>query len=263
MKKVLFIIGIIVNSVIVSNAQVTDAMDFTMTDCGGTTHRLFADYLDSNEVVIMEYFMLCSSCATTGQRLNAMYLGLENQYPGMVHFLVFGYSDSYTCSGTINSWRNTNAPDAIGLDSGATQVSWYGGMGMPTVVVVGGTNHTVLYDNMNNASSFVDTTEIKTAIDNFFLTLGVDDANNNFQFSAYPNPTTNYLNIDLNLPTQSQTNIDMVDMTGRIVKKISNSLLNSGKHELQVETSDLPNGIYFIRVNSKGNTSQYKVSVKH
>lgn len=262
MKKILLIIGIIVSSSIVTNAQTTDALDFTMTDCGGSTHSLFADYLDSNEVVIMEFFMLCSSCATTGQRLDPMYMGLTAQYPGMVNFFAIAYNNSYSCS-TVNTWRNTNTPNAIASDSGATQVSWYGGMGMPTVVVVGGTNHQVLYDNMNNASPWVDTTEIKTAIDNFFATLDVEDANNNIQFSAYPNPTTNVLNVDLNLITQSQTTIELVDLTGKIVKGISNSMLSSGKHLFQVETSDLSNGIYFISVNSNGKRSQYKISIKH
>lgn len=261
MKKIILTIGIIISSFSLATAQVTTAMDFTKTDCNSISHSLFADYLDSGEVCIMEFFMLCGSCATAGQKLDPMYMGLTTQYPGLVNFFAIAYNNSYTCS-TVNTWKNTNTPNATPFTTGATEVAYYGGMGMPTVVVVGGSNHQVIY-NSNYDGAAGDTAAISAAIDNFFATMGVENANNNIQFSAYPNPTINMLNLELTLINPAQTQIEMVDMMGRVVKEISNKELSAGLNTMQVETADLVNGIYFIRMSSTGKTTQYKISVKH
>ena len=261
MKKIILIIGIIVTSLSYSTAQVTTAQDFTMSACDATTHSLYADHLDNDEVVIMEFFMTCASCVSVGQKLNPLYMGLNTQYPGMMNFWVLAYTNSYTCT-TVNSWKNTNTPNALAFDSGTVQVAYYGGFAMPTVVVVGGTNHQVIY-NSNYDGPASDTSAMHAAIDNFFATVGVDNANNNLKFNAYPNPTVNMLNLELTLINPAQTQIEMVDMMGRVVKEISTKALSAGLNAIQVETNDLTNGIYFIRIVSNGKTTQYKTSVKH
>lgn len=243
------------------NAQATTAMDFTITDCASNTHHLYTDYLDNEEVVIMEFFMTCASCGIVGQKLDPMYMGLTTEYPGLVNFFAIAYTNSYTCT-TINSWRNTNAPNALALDSGAAQVSYYGGMGMPTVVVVGGSNHQVIYNSQYDGQPG-DTAAIHAAIANFFTTMGVESINNNLKFSVYPNPVVNTLNLELTLINAAQTEIKMVDMTGKVVKEIANTQLASGLNTIQVETNDLVNGMYFIRIFSNGKTTEHKVNVKH
>ena len=260
MKRIILLICI-AGSITFSSAQVSTAMDFTLTDCNATTHNLYEDYLDNEEVVIMEFFMTCASCATVGQKLDPMYMDLTTEFPGMVNFFAIAYNNTYSCA-TINSWRNTNTPNAVALDSGAVQVSYYGGMGMPTVVVVGGSSHQVIYNSQYDGASG-DTAAIHTAITNFFATAGIESITSNIKFSSYPNPATTVLNLELNVTETAQTQIEMIDMTGKVVREISNSELTSGTHKFQVETSDLPNGIYFVRINSNGKSAQYKVSVTH
>lgn len=261
MKRILLITGIIASCLAVTNAQVSTAMDFTITDCNSTTHNLYADYLDNEEVVIMEFFMTCASCGVAGQKLDPMFMGLSTQYPGQVNFFAIAYTNSYNCT-TINNWRNANTPNALALDSGAAQVSYYGGMGMPTVVVVGGSNHQVIYNSQYDGAPG-DTAAIHAAIDNFFATMGTENENSNIQFSAYPNPTVDVLNLNLTVLNPVQTSIEMIDLTGKVVKNVSNEMLSAGVHSFAVQTADLSNGIYFIRIQSNGKTVQHKVSVKH
>lgn len=260
MKKILSILFAGVFSLCIANAQST-AQDFTMSACDGNTHSLYADHLDNGEVVIMEFFMTCASCATAAAKLSPLQTGLAAQYPGMTNFWVLAYTNAYSCT-TVNNWKNTNAPNAVAFDSGAVQVAYYGGFGMPTTVVVAGPSHQVLYSsNVDGAPG--DTALIHAAIDNYFATMGVDGTTNGVTFKAYPNPAVNTLNLDMNFTTGGVTEIDMVDMTGKVVKKIANEHYTAGATTLQVETSDLVNGIYFIRVNLNGKSTQYKVSVKH
>lgn len=259
MKLILSILFIGFFSFGTVSSQVTTAQDFTTTDCASNTQNLYT-HLDNEEVVIMEFFMTCASCITAGQRITSMMNGVNTQYPGMVNFWALAYTNSYSCT-TVNNWVTTNSISAMPIDSGAAQVAYYGGFGMPTVVVVAGSQHQVLY-NSNSDGAAGDTAAIHAAIDNFFNTLSIDNSSN-IQFSAFPNPTTNILNIEFTMLLNSQVDLQMMDISGMVVKEISHSILSAGKHQFQIETSDLSDGIYFIRYHSNGKTSQYKVSVKH
>lgn len=259
MKKIFSILLAGIFSMGIANAQST-AQDFTMSSCDGNTHSLFADHLDNGEVVIMEFFMTCGSCAAAAAKLNPLQVGLETQYPGMTNFWVLAYTNAYSCT-TVNNWKNTNAPNAVAFDSGAVQVAYYGGFGMPTTVVVAGPSHQVIYSsNVDGLPG--DTASIHDAINNYFATMGVE-SNAPVTFKAYPNPAVNVLNLEMNFTLGGQTEIDMVDMTGKVVKEIANENYTAGQYTLQVETGDVVNGIYFIRIANNGKTKQYKVSIKH
>jgi|SRR5688572_1143381 len=260
MKKIILVLMMITGLTGITNSQVTTAQDFTMTDCASNTQNLYS-YLDNNEVVIMEFFMTCASCQTVAQKLTTMQSGLDVQYPGLINFWVLAYTNNYSCA-TVNSFRNTYAPNAVALDSGAAQVAYYGGFGMPTTVVVAGSNHQVIY-NSNFDGSAGDTAAIHTAIDNFFATMDVENQTSTIRFKAFPNPATEQLNIELTSLVQSSVTLDLVDMTGKVVKEISVQKMEPGVHLVQVSTSDLTDGVYFIRLNADGRSTQYKISVQH
>src|SRR5687767_8167755 len=97
MKKLVYMFICVAFGLNVVNAQST-AQDFTMSACDATTHSLFADHLDNEEVVIMEFFMTCASCATVAAKLDPMHTALNTQYPGMVNFWVLAYTNSYSCA---------------------------------------------------------------------------------------------------------------------------------------------------------------------
>jgi len=259
MKKIFSILLAGVFSMSFANTQT--AQDFTMSSCDGNTHSLFADHLDNGEVVIMEFFMTCGSCAAAAAKLSPLQTGLAIQYPGITNFWVLAYTNNYSCT-TVTNWKNTNAPNAVAFDSGAVEVAYYGGFGMPTTIVVAGPSHEVIYSsNVDGLPG--DTASIHTAINNYFATMGVESANANVQLNAYPNPVVNTLNLDINFALGGQTEIDMVDMTGKVFKLIANDNYSIGQHSLQVETGDFVNGIYFIRITNNGRSTQYKVSIKH
>lgn len=261
MKKIVFIIAVAAASLGITQAQVTTAQDFTMSACNSTTHSLFADHLDNGEVVIMEFFMTCGSCIAAGQKITPLFNGLSTAYPGMVNFWALAYTNTYSCA-TATNWVTTNSINAVPFDSGAAQVAYYGGFAMPTVVVVAGTQHQVIY-NSNYDGAPGDTASIHAAITNFFATAGIDDLENSIKFSAYPNPVTQLLNLELKVNVAARVTLEMADITGKTVKHISDSMLSAGTHQMQVETSDLSNGVYFIRLHANGRSTQYKISVKH
>jgi PKD repeat protein len=67
-------------------------------------------------------------------------------------------------------------------------------------------------------------------------------------FSLYPNPAKNQFTIQLNALSKNMT-IEILDLSGRIVQ---HEKINSGGIIFSINTQDLSNGIYFVRVNADG-----------
>ncbi len=122
----------------------TIALDFTEDDCLGTNHHLFEE-LDAGKIIILEFAMVaCSPCIDAGHVLQDVLDAHELAEPGVVKWYAWGYSDTYDCT-TMEQWETDNGftPSATFANS-PEQVAYYGGTGMPTIVVLAGADHQVL-----------------------------------------------------------------------------------------------------------------------
>jgi hypothetical protein len=120
----------------------TTGLDFTATDCDGTPHHLFAE-LDAGNVVVMDLVMMaCSGCIVATQALSAQVVPTTND-PSRVRFYSIGYEDPITCD-QILAWRADHGWDHPVFAGMAEQAAYYGGMGMPTIIVLG-PDHAVYY----------------------------------------------------------------------------------------------------------------------
>ena len=162
-KKICTIViaAILILGVNSGKAQMT-AMDFSKNDCGGNYHHLFAD-LDSGKCVLLHFFMPnCGMCPPPAQRLQHMANNVNAAYPGTVVGYAFPFNNTTTCS-YASSWTSSNSlPFYTPMDSGDAQVTNYGGFGMPTVVLLGGRDHRVMYASQSFSTS--DTTAIRDSI---------------------------------------------------------------------------------------------------
>lgn len=242
-----------------SNAQQTTAMDFTMDDCNGNMHNLFTT-LDSNEVVVMEYFMTCSSCIDAGHKIESMLVPLHAQFPGKINWYQFAYVNAYDCT-TVNDFVTTNGFTSVPFDSGEYMVAYYGGFGMPTVVVVAGPNHDVLFTDIGFSTG--DTTIMANAIRAFY---GVGNAvssihENENSLSVFPNPATDEINIQLALSQNSLVHLELIDLTGRVVAEIYNGSSTEKILQKQFTVSDFSNGTYLLKAVVNGKTSFNKINI--
>jgi hypothetical protein len=139
----------------------TVSMDFTRNDCNGTEHHLYQE-LNDGRVVVLEYIMLgCSSCILASEQVRDLLAPFETTHPGRARQYIFGFIKNYTCS-QLNSWQTENGLAGTIFEDGSSQVGYYGGMGMPTIVVTAGNTHQVLYKKLGFEPS--DTTAIIAAI---------------------------------------------------------------------------------------------------
>jgi len=93
------------------------------------------------------------------------------------------------------------------------------------------------------------------------VVLGIAEEGKLAEFSVYPNPTEDELNLRFSLFADAQTTIQIRDVSGKIVQNLS---INgaSGSNLVMLNTSDLSNGMYFLTVNAGGAQSTLQFVVK-
>lgn len=73
--------------------------------------------------------------------------------------------------------------------------------------------------------------------------------------SAFPNPFTGQLTVQLQLAQPEQVQLSLTDMAGRNVLVLPVQQLGAGTQQLQLDTRNLPAGVYLLRIES-GDTAR-------
>ncbi len=68
------------------------------------------------------------------------------------------------------------------------------------------------------------------------------------QLSLYPNPASTQSRIEFNLPQRSNVSIQLISLDGKRNSTFLSESLPSGKHRIPILTSELSEGIYFVRI---------------
>ena len=83
-----------------------------------------------------------------------------------------------------------------------------------------------------------------------------------FEMELFPNPATEYFTFSFNNPDNQNLRIEMIDATGRLLKVYFDETFTEGEQQLNVNVSDLPRGIYFLRLNTSDGSAVQKVVLK-
>jgi len=81
---------------------------------------------------------------------------------------------------------------------------------------------------------------------------GIDE-NSNISVSIFPNPATNFVNINC----ENIKNIQIFSADGKMIKNISTQ-----NDDFQIDMSDMPSGEYFFMIETKEGTITRKVVKK-
>ena len=75
----------------------------------------------------------------------------------------------------------------------------------------------------------------------------------------YPNPFNATTTIKYSLPEASKVSIVICDLTGHLVIRLVNSVMPAGYHRSSLNATDLPSGLYFVRLEAAGQMFTQKV----
>lgn len=81
------------------------------------------------------------------------------------------------------------------------------------------------------------------------------------QTLAYPNPVNDMLNLEISMLESTHANISVVDMLGREVISLGEVSLATGNNKFEINTSNLSNGAYFVKIISNSGITSKKISV--
>ncbi len=79
--------------------------------------------------------------------------------------------------------------------------------------------------------------------------------------SFYPNPANANLNVDISLEEPTLANITLADLNGRVI--LIDEVENAYQQKRQYDVSNLPNGMYIVRIATKQGTKTKKFVVQH
>lgn len=263
MKKIYLLFSAVCCLLVMNVKSQTVAMDFEKTNCNATSSHLFQDLDEGKAVVLFYYMPSCGSCPPPAKKIQAMLAKIDGQFPGKVKAYAFPYNNTTTCQ-SAKTWVTTNNLSLFTpVDSGSAQVAYYGGFGMPTVVLVGGADHRVLFTTQNFATG--DTTTMRDSILNLFAgTTSISSVLGAISsIDIFPNPAGDQLNISLNLIEKTKLSIELIDVNGKIVEKINAGEVNAGSFNKTYNAAKLPAGNYIVKFNANGAITSKKVTITH
>ena len=127
--------------------------------------------------------------------------------------------------------------------TGAYLYSWLSGQVTEDISGLFAGNYTVTVDD---GACIVDSTFT------IFNVLGLDKAEV-FAYSVYPNPTSNFLNVEV----QGEFGLELVNILGKKV------FVGTAKNKVLMDLSKYDSGIYFLTLSKNNSTRQIKILVQH
>ena len=195
--------------------------------------------------------MPCGPCATYTIPAYAAVQSFSTSHPGRVHFyLVDDYANT-SCPTLVNWGNSNNLPLNTAFSSSDISMSDYGINGMPKVVVLGGSDHTVFY---NQNDSHITFNGAQTAIsDALSAPLAVSDhQNSKFGLISFPNPTQNgKLNVSYRIHNNGPINVEIINILGETVLALEDQIPNIiGQYNNTFDISELTKGTYFLKLST-------------
>ncbi len=81
-------------------------------------------------------------------------------------------------------------------------------------------------------------------------------------FAVYPNPAGARTQIAFDLPEKAATSVALYDPTGKLLRSIPQAVLPAGRHVLNLELAGVPEGLYFVRLQSGNAAAVRKLVVR-
>ena len=90
---------------------------------------------------------------------------------------------------------------------------------------------------------------------------GVNELENNFLLSVFPNPFSDQTSVAFVLQGHSNVNLSVTDVLGKEIKILHSGDLDPGTHQFGFSRNDLSPGLYFVRLNVNGNSFTQKIVI--
>jgi len=137
-----------------------------------------------------------------------------------------------------------------------------GGLTNDLVVATAGTSEaqTTFYYDMTDATWYY-TTSTPMVRMNFNPVVGVNEVENTYALSVYPNPANTNATVSFSLNKEAAVSINVTDLSGKVVYMNTLGTVN-GTQSVNVTTDALKSGVYMVNVTVDGNVSTQKLVIR-
>lgn len=257
MKKILFSIGLMISAFSGTYAQISP--DFTAMDCNGNSHNLYSE-LNAGKVIVLVWVMPCAICENATLDANFVVQGFQASNPNTVYMYLCDDLANTSCA-SLDTWQlNTGLVDVIQFSDTAISMSNYGLPGMPKIVAIGGSNHTVFYNSINTVSD----TALQNAIHSALMASGINEPNGTVSdLTVFPNPVGNKAEIKFNLAKSSDIKIELFDLQGHLMQTVFSGELLAGENKVEIRTGNYAPGMYLVKFTEADKSRFLNVVVSH
>jgi hypothetical protein len=235
------------------------APDFTANDCNGNSHNLYTE-LNSGKVIVLDWVMPCGACV--GPSLTAYNIVQSYANPNVIYYLIDDAGNT-SCT-SLSSWAYGASIGTNRQTFSTTSIveSNYGGVGMPHVVVVGTSNHTIYFNGLNSAAG--NSTAIQNAINSALTATGITENNSNaFQLNVVPSASEKSIKVTYSLKETANVTLTMINEVGQSVSKKDLGKQTLGNYTSDFDLKAIASGIYFMRFTADNNSQTVKFTVSH
>lgn len=223
-----------------------NAVNFNCNDCDGANHDLYTE-LDSGKVIVLCWVMPCGSCVGPSLTTSMVIKSIDSIHPGRVFmYLIDDYANTNCTS--LEGWANSNNLKGTTTFSDAViKMTDYGTVGMPKIVVAGGSDHRIYYNAVNNVNPTALRDSIISALSE--NSAGIKEQSGTIgNFNLFPNPSAGLTTVDFTLRKQSDVELRILDVSGRTVLTQRHEAMLKGENRIQVNTSSLSRGVFILEL---------------
>ena len=80
----------------------------------------------------------------------------------------------------------------------------------------------------------------------------INEEHNDFSFNLSPNPADSHISINFGAEAGSSYDLSLIDLSGNEVGKVDNGIIDTEKYSIDYDISQLPAGVYFVRLDLAG-----------
>ena len=93
------------------------------------------------------------------------------------------------------------------------------------------------------------------------ISAGIEEVSLFENVMIYPNPTQGNATLEVTLLNDSKINVSIFDISGKEIVNVLNGNLNAGENQLELNTSNLSNGIYYTKISGENTIKTIKFIV--
>jgi aminopeptidase N len=99
-------------------------------------------------------------------------------------------------------------------------------------------------------------------LDSTPLITGIEEMPSSHYFKIFPNPATENVTIEFKLKLPAKVNLKMMNLEGKTIRVLANELFPVGTHTIKTTLTSIPEGVYIIIYEQRGEVLVQKLVVK-